>query len=166
MVSQMSNMAETRDLGFSPPSPRSSSGGVDSFKGTPDTRLTAYSQDDASSKSSMPKDLGSSSTSSIHLPAHTFAAGPYPEKDPFMTSQSNLVSRLSPTASIFNPFGSVAGGVHSNPTSVLSTMLSTDLGLSRYLRISSSKSVSTTDVYTWFAVSSTQLIDVCHESVT
>jgi hypothetical protein len=38
--------------------------------------------------------------------------------------------------------------------------------LSRYLRISSSKSVSTTDVYTWFAVSSTQLIDVCHESVT
>lgn len=110
--------------GFNPTSPHSSSGAADSFNGTPDTRLTAFSHEDGSARSmraphsvhlghkesravkitvTSPASLDSSQARNLHH-------GPLQlDKDPFV-STGGLVKQptqgLSPTASCFSPFPS------------------------------------------------------------
>ena len=108
-------MAQARDVSFNPPSPHSSSGGGDSYKngGTPDTRLTAFSPEDGSARSSkLISALSLSSTPNpapvrFHVPkteAYTPGSSAA-EKDPFTSSSSafKLEQKLSPTASAFRP---------------------------------------------------------------
>lgn len=104
-------MALTREAAvFNPSSPRSSVGGAESFKGTPDTRLTAFSPEEGSAKSSrLLKCLGQDSPDVIPSP---FSADVYGnatsaiERDPFITAESAAHQKLSPTASAFQPFSS------------------------------------------------------------
>lgn len=139
-------------------SPRSSSGGAESFKGTPDTRLTAFSPDNGSSRSS--KFLqglarSGSATPPGGLPASSFGNNTntaHLDKDPFVTPSHHHGTRLSPTASAFSPF---AGTVESPPLSEygpVAAALSHELGLSRHLEISAHNSVSVSEVSIWLTV--------------
>ncbi|KAK4199059.1 putative meiosis protein [Triangularia verruculosa] len=109
-------MSQAREP-FNPSSPRSSSGAADSYKhdGTPDTRLTAFSPDDVSARSSkMYVGLNSNMSSTNHALFHQTSTehfgnvAPAVEKDPFISSnatpsKSTLDQKLSPTASAFRP---------------------------------------------------------------
>ncbi|KAH7308246.1 RNA recognition motif 2-domain-containing protein [Stachybotrys elegans] len=143
-------MAHSRsDNPFNPSSPRSSSGGADSFKGTPDTRLTTFSPGciplESKSSSSV------SGTPSVQLPVHASRDGSLTDKDPFVTPTHEVpLSQLSPTASTFSPF--TTSFHHPFPTSLLTvaTTLSTDIGVSRHLGISApSNVISVGDVDNW-----------------
>ncbi|KAL2017300.1 hypothetical protein VTK56DRAFT_2323 [Thermocarpiscus australiensis] len=107
-------MAQARDSTFNPPSPRSSSGGDDSYKheGTPDTRLTAFSPGDSSIRSNKlltTLSLNSSSEQSILFrvkPVESFGVvHAAADKDPFVSSTAapKQEQKLSPTASSFRP---------------------------------------------------------------
>jgi hypothetical protein len=122
-----------------PSSPRSSSGGAESFKGTPDTRLTAMSPDDGPKSSSLLKSFRS-------VVSHM-------EKDPFITSMHGVGTRLSPTASTFSPFVSSTYVRLPDGEGPISGALSTDIGLSRILVISSPTQVSTREVEAILGVS-------------
>ncbi|KAI1501302.1 RNA recognition motif 2-domain-containing protein [Biscogniauxia marginata] len=116
----MNNLHHTREGHFNPASPHSSSGAADSFKGTPDTRLTAFSPEDGSARST--KALGSlnvgnreagpikfavSSPNSVELSNSFYRGNLQFEKDPFVVSSGANIKptqKLSPTASIFSPF--------------------------------------------------------------
>jgi hypothetical protein len=141
-----------------PSSPRSSSGGADSFKGTPDTRLTSMTPDDGSQSSSLLKSFARSAAaaSPARLPASSFrSAVSHLDKDPFITSLHGVNTRLSPTASTFNPF---VGNTYVRLPSgdgPISGALSTDMGLSRILVISSPTHVSTREVEAVLTVSVT-----------
>lgn len=152
-------MSQTRDSHFNPPSPRSSSGGANSFKGTPDTRLTAFSPEDGSAKSSkLLKDLArsASATPPVRLPVNSSrGAISHLDKDPFVTPTHGQGTRLSPTASAFLPFTSVVDQSLPAGTGPVATALSTDLGLSRQLDVSSSAPLSASEVDAWLAVSTT-----------
>lgn len=116
------NIQQAPEGHFNPASPHSSSGGADSYKGTPDTRLTTFSPEDGSVRSM--KMLGS-------LTAGAREAGPitYPSSAPQTLEKSNVFYRtnlhmdkdpfispsdpgfkpgqkLSPTASVFSPLPS------------------------------------------------------------
>ncbi|KAB5570434.1 RNA recognition motif 2-domain-containing protein [Coniochaeta sp. 2T2.1] len=116
-------MSQPRETGFNPSSPHSSTGHADSYKneGTPDTRLTAFSPEDGSAKSSKyhsSLSLPASDSQSVRFPGKP-TAGFRPsvtqaDKDPFTastTSQSAIKrnQRLSPLASDFQPFGPTFG---------------------------------------------------------
>ncbi|ORY63590.1 RNA recognition motif 2-domain-containing protein [Pseudomassariella vexata] len=118
---------QSRDGAFNPASPRSSSGAADSFKGTPDTRLTAFSPEDGSAKSArMPHSLGRdagpikfpvTSPASLDLSKSKsfYRTNLHLEKDPFVSSTglaARSAQKLSPTASCFSPFtlSSIARG--------------------------------------------------------
>ncbi|KAL6862138.1 RNA recognition motif 2 domain-containing protein [Trichoderma novae-zelandiae] len=132
-----------------PSSPRSSSGGADSFKGTPDTRLTSLTPDEGS-KSSLLKSFAraaAATTSPARLPSSSFRnAVSHLDKDPFFTSIQGVGTRLSPTASAFSPF--VGNTYVRLPAGdgPISAALSTDMGLSRILFISSPAQVSAREV--------------------
>lgn len=132
-----------------PSSPRSSSGGADSFKGTPDTRLTSLTPDEGS-QSSLLKSFARSAaatTSPGRLSAGSFRnAVSHLDKDPFITSIQGVGTRLSPTASAFSPF--VGNTYVRLPAGdgPISAALSTDMGLSRILFISSPAQVSAREV--------------------
>lgn len=130
-----------------PSSPRSSSGGAESFKGTPDTRLTSLTPDEGS-QSSLLKSFARSAvatTSPARLPAGSFRnAVSHLDKDPFISSIQGVGTRLSPTASAFSPF--VGNTYVRLPAGDLSAALSTDMGLSRILFISSPAQVSAREV--------------------
>lgn len=117
------SMPPTREGAFNPTSPHSSSGAADSFKGTPDTRLTAFSPEDGSSKSArVPHTLGLSggrgpgpvrfpvaSPASLDLSKAkaSYRGSLTIEKDPFVSSTGLMarpMQKLSPTASCFSPF--------------------------------------------------------------
>ena len=111
-------LPQGREGNFNPASPHSSSGVADSFKGTPDTRLTAFSPEDGSARSAK-------ATGSLTLVSHDIAQSSHPvsspgsrglskyyhrnlqlERDPFVTSSDpsgKTAQRLSPTASSFFP---------------------------------------------------------------
>ncbi|KAI1097269.1 RNA recognition motif 2-domain-containing protein [Jackrogersella minutella] len=130
---KMSIHQQAREGPFNPASPHSSSGAADSFKGTPDTRLTTFSPEDGSSRST--RALGA-------LNASARDAGPIKyemnalqslgrsnvfnrgnrqaDKDPFIASADSgfkARQKLSPTASVFSPLPSamVSRGSASEP---------------------------------------------------
>ncbi|KAK1240335.1 hypothetical protein MKX08_007777 [Trichoderma sp. CBMAI-0020] len=130
-------------------SPRSSSGGADSFKGTPDTRLTAMSPDDGPKSTSLLKSFARSATtaSPARLPAGSFrSVVSQMDKDPFITSMHSVGTRLSPTASTFSPFVGNTYVRLPDGEGPISGALSTDIGLSRILVISSPTQLSTREV--------------------
>ncbi|KAH8910169.1 hypothetical protein BR93DRAFT_935820 [Coniochaeta sp. PMI_546] len=109
-------MTQPREIAFNPSSPHSSTGNADSYKneGTPDTRLTAFSPEEGSARSSKyynPLALPASDPQPLRYPGKL--AGAFrpsltqPDKDPF-TSQSSAKrdQRLSPFASDFQPLSS------------------------------------------------------------
>ncbi|KAI0395334.1 RNA recognition motif 2-domain-containing protein [Xylariaceae sp. FL0594] len=131
----MSANPPNREGLFNPTSPHSSSGAADSFKGTPDTRLTAFSPEEGSTKSSnVPQSLGAGARDSRSL---RFAANPRSalefsnafarpnlnlpsERDPFVSSaviNAHRPQKLSPTASVFLPYhGSFTSGPEADAT--------------------------------------------------
>lgn len=130
-------MSQTRDLSFHPSSPPSE-GGADSYKheGTPDTRLTAFSPLEDSSKSSR---IFSSLTlntgkavaqpvkfevpSGIHHVSSIDRTPTVRDKDPFITSTpEKMHTRLSATASDFHPLSATpAAPIVANGSSTLNT---------------------------------------------
>lgn len=141
-------MAHSRD---NPSSPRSSCGGAESFKGTPETRLTAFSPDDGTKSFKMSKDVTASNSTTPARPA--LVTYQSIDKDPFVTPARSHPTGLSPTALVFNPFAGPAGLPISEGSVPVSTALSTELGLSRHLRVSSHVPLSTGDVQSWLTVS-------------
>lgn len=115
----MSNV-HSQDGTFNPTSPHSSIGLGDSFRGTPDTRLTAFSPEDGSSKSlRAPHSIGATvrdsrpirfhfgTPHSLNLPREPLRSLDINiERDPFVSSASpgfTAGCKLSPTASCFAP---------------------------------------------------------------
>jgi hypothetical protein len=175
-------MAQARDTSFNPSSPHSSTGGADSYNhdGTPDTRLTAFSPDENSVRSSKhlkSTNLNVSSDSNnlhFHVQPEAYPAAPdSAEKDPFISSasRSKAEQKLSPTASSFRPVtlplvanssGSLTGpsgfGASYSPTySGTSTgsvnRFSTELGISRYIVITCpSQAITSSNVEDYFQV--------------
>lgn len=146
-------MAQTRDNHFSPSSPHSSSGGADSFKGTPDTRFSNYSPADGSAKSTkLLKGIAHSAlaTPPVRHPVSGYR-GPVSQldRDPFVTP--GQATRLSPTASAFQPFSEPSLATPSSAACPVASALSTELGLSRLLDLSS-PSVSANQVEHWLKV--------------
>lgn len=118
-------MAQPRESVFNPSSPRSSTGNADSYKneGTPDTRLTAFSPEEGSARSS--KYYSSLSLTASDPQPSRFPGKTVPnfrpsldqaDKDPFTTSQASVKreQRLSPLASDFQPY-SIPFGTHLQP---------------------------------------------------
>ncbi|KAI0433941.1 RNA recognition motif 2-domain-containing protein [Xylaria sp. FL1042] len=119
----MSANTSAREGHFNPTSPHSSSGAADSFKGTPETRLTAFSPEDGSAKSSKASQSLSVRTQenrvfrfaptprgALELPSSFVRANLHSERDPFVSSSAigaNRTQKLSPTASVFLPYPSV-----------------------------------------------------------
>lgn len=188
-------MALPREPNLHPSSPESSKGGGGSYKheGTPDTRLTAFSPEEASVRSSkvtkLPN-LKSSDSQVTIFPTNagngiTFSniTGLQLEKDPFVSSSATALKpdqRLCPTASAFRPFSnplaprgvviapnaqesSFGGGIEpdaSHLTIPVSSVLSTDLQLSRCIEISSPTQIVTVDnVEAFLAVRTYSYID-------
>ncbi|KAI1122901.1 RNA recognition motif 2-domain-containing protein [Nemania abortiva] len=116
----MSTNPTGREGHFNPTSPHSSSGAADSFKGTPETRLTAFSPEDGSTKSAKaPQSLTARtqenrtlrfvpvSRGSLELPSSFIRTNLHSERDPFVSSSAigaNSLQKLSPTASVFLPY--------------------------------------------------------------
>ncbi|KAI1426697.1 RNA recognition motif 2-domain-containing protein [Xylaria sp. FL1777] len=118
----MSANPSGREGHFNPASPHSSSGAADSFKGTPETRLTAFSPEDGSAKSSKASQslsvrtqenrtirFGPTPRGTLELPSSFVRANLHSERDPFVSSSAvgaNRTQKLSPTASVFLPYPS------------------------------------------------------------
>ena len=141
-------MAQSRDNQFNPSSPHSSSGGADSFKGTPDTRLTAFSPDESSTRSSkLFKNFArsASATPPVRLPVNSYRGTvSHLDKDPFVSPVHG--TRLSPTASAFRPVVNLVGFSFPHDAGPIANALSTDLGLSHHLDVSSSVPLSVSEV--------------------
>jgi len=161
-------MAQAQETSkFDPSSPHSTSEIPDSFKGTPDTRLTTFSPENGETKADNGvRNLapGAPITASVTGPPVSKDLG-NDNKDPFVADHSDMRAsqKLSPMASSFQPFpfqmqtnvslvehGSV--GQNKNEKS-LSAALSKDLGLSRYLAATATNKISITDIETSLAVS-------------
>ncbi|KAI0480557.1 RNA recognition motif 2-domain-containing protein [Xylariaceae sp. FL0804] len=114
----MTSLPQAREGLFNPTSPHSSSGAADSFKGTPDTRLTAFSPEDGPASSSKafqsfsitnrhggPIKFPVTSPRAIKVSSPFYRAGLNMEKDPFVTTrtQAKTTQKLSPTAAAFAP---------------------------------------------------------------
>ncbi|OTB07122.1 hypothetical protein M426DRAFT_8851 [Hypoxylon sp. CI-4A] len=120
--SSKANMQQAREGHFNPASPHSSSGAADSFKGTPDTRLTTFSPEDGSTRSS--RAIGSLNSSvreagpikyelnapqSVDRPGTLYRGNLNMDKDPFITTADSSRQKLSPTATSFFPLPSALG---------------------------------------------------------
>ncbi|KAG6158832.1 hypothetical protein E4U51_007808 [Claviceps purpurea] len=110
------------------PSPNSSSGVEESIRATPDTH-------DVSTMTPLERQYSSSL-------GH--------ERDPFFTSHRIERTKLSPTALSFNPFMEPDSIRQLEPASPVATSLSNELGLSRYLLISSEELLTVDNVQQWF----------------
>lgn len=103
---------------FNPPSPHSSNGAAESCKhdGTPDTRLTAFSPEESSTRSAkLMATIASGSSDGGSTNYSTNQAVPYRtdqspvERDPFVSTDTparKQEQKLSATASAFRPYGS------------------------------------------------------------
>lgn len=146
-------MAQNRENPFHPSSPRSSSGGADSFKGTPDTRLTTFSPDEGSANSG--KLLRGATRSASATPVkfsmnNLHGNATSLDKDPFITPGRG--KGLSPTASTFQPFTPTSQIAPQIDLDSVSTSLSADTGLSRLLHLAYPSSVSVSEVDYWLMV--------------
>ncbi|KAI1265087.1 RNA recognition motif 2-domain-containing protein [Xylariaceae sp. FL1019] len=131
----MNSNLPAREGHFNPTSPHSSSGAAESFKGTPETRLTAFSPEDGSSKASkapQPLSIGNRESGPIRFAANNRNALELPNTfvrsnlhaergDPFVSSTLAAPNRsssqkLSPTASVFLPYPSPLTNISSNAT--------------------------------------------------
>lgn len=141
-------MAQPRENSFNPSSPRSSTGGADSFKGTPDTRLTAFSPEENSAKSTkLPKDFArsASATPPVKLPSYSHRdTASQIDKDPFISPSHG--TRLSPTASAFKPVINLVGFSLPRDGQPISTELSSEIGVSHHLEVSSPNPLSIAEV--------------------
>jgi hypothetical protein len=147
-------MVQARENPFGPASPHSSSGGADSFKGTPDTRLTAFSPADSSAKSARALQ-GACSSASTTPPVRAVGRGfldpaSQPDKDPFVSP--GYGTGLSPTASSFQPFGQPGLVQPSHPGAIVASALSNNLGVFRLISVSGPVAVSPTQVESWLKV--------------
>lgn len=141
-------------------SPRSSSGIEESLKGTPDTRLTTISPE--GKKTQITSFLhvlpfsNSAATSPVTMGPgdKKFGPGIGQERDPFVTPRHRISTRLSPTASTFNPFTNVNSLGEASKSNPVATALSTELGLSRYLLIASDTHLEAEEVRIWLEVCS------------
>lgn len=114
------------------------------------------SPDDGPKSSSLLKSFSRSATtaSPARLPAGSFrSVVSHMDKDPFITSMHGVGTRLSPTASTFSPFVRNTYVRLPDGEGPISGALSTDIGLSRILVISSPTQVSTREVEAVLAVS-------------
>ncbi|KAI1464745.1 RNA recognition motif 2-domain-containing protein [Daldinia caldariorum] len=127
------NVHQAREGHFNPASPHSSSGAADSFKGTPDTRLTTFSPEDGSARSTRapgslnasireagPIKYGMSAPQSIDRSSIVYRSNLHLDKDPFVgptDTSFKARQKLSPTASVFSPLPSAmpARGSASEP---------------------------------------------------
>lgn len=137
-------------------SPHSSSGIEESTRGTPDTRVTSISQEGTKSKSRRAvRVLPMAVTGDVSAPPldQQYNSSTGPERDPFLSSHHLQRTRLSPTASSFNPFMEASSFRQLEATSPVATTLSNELGLSRYLLISSEEILTVEKILQWFNVS-------------
>ena len=113
---------QSRDGVFNPTSPHSSSGLADSFRGTPDTRLTAFSPEEnpvkslraphsvgGSTRESEPVKFRFGTPQSLNLPLRDagFSSDSQVDRDPFVSFSTHNIApnwKLSPTASSFFPY--------------------------------------------------------------
>lgn len=157
---QALTMAQTRDNVFGPSSPHSSGGGPDSFTGTPDARLAAFSAADGSGKSTrlLPgNSYAVSTTPPARPPGRGFLdSGSQVDKDPFISPGRR--TGLSPTASSFQPFNQPPFVPSTLPGSIVSSALSNDLGVSRLISVSGFAKISVTQVESWLKVSKQPVI--------
>jgi hypothetical protein len=141
-------MAQPRENPFNPSSPRSSTGGADSFKGTPEARLTAFSPDERLGKSTkLIKTFArsASATSPVKLPSYSHRdTASQIDKDPFISPSHG--TRLSPTASAFKPVINLVGFSLPRDGQPVSNELSSEIGISHYLEVSSANSLSIAEV--------------------
>lgn len=168
-------MAQAKESAFHLSSPRSSSGGADSYKheGTPDTRLTAFSPDEGSIKSSKllnALNLSASKGVPMKFTVESFHPITIPhEKDPFTTATPSKKpeQKLSATASAFRPLSAAliargSGDITPKPQETrpvngdkfVDSILSTDLNISRCLVISSpSNGITVAEAQAYLSVS-------------
>lgn len=141
-------MAQAREHSFNASSPHSSTGGADSLKGTPDTRLTAFSPDEGSAKSTkLLKGFArsNSSTPPAKLPNYVHRDTPsHVDKDPFISPTHG--TRLSPTASTFKPVINLVDFSLPRDGQPVASVLSSDLGITHHLEVSSPSSLSAAEV--------------------
>ncbi|KFA65487.1 hypothetical protein S40285_00434 [Stachybotrys chlorohalonatus IBT 40285] len=101
--------------------------------------------------SNPPTNSGSSTPLVIH-PTNYRDASSHTDKDPFITPTYEVpASNLSPMASAFNPFAKTVQNSLAGASALVSMALSTDLGISRHLDISTLATISTSEVETWLA---------------
>lgn len=139
-------------------SPRSSSGAEESLRGTPDSRITTISPEGTRTKPAnflhaLPPPNVANITS-VELAADKQSGpGIGQERDPFLTPRHGQRTRLSPTASAFNPFTNINTLSEARKMTPVATALSTDLGLSRCLQVSSETPLTGDEVNYWLNVS-------------
>ncbi|KAG6018366.1 hypothetical protein E4U43_002525 [Claviceps pusilla] len=135
-------------------SPQSSTGVEESIRGTPDTRITSMSQEGPKSQTRrtvrvLPM-VATGDVSALSALDRQYNATLGHEKDPFLNSHHIQGTKLSPTASSFNPFMEAGSIRQIESVSPVATTLSNELGLSRYLLISSEEVLSVEKVQQWF----------------
>lgn len=138
-------------------SPQSSTGVEESIRGTPDTRITSMSQEGPKSQPRrtvrvLPM-VATGDVSALSALDRQYNASLGHERDPFLNSHHIQGTKLSPTASSFNPFMEAGSIRQIESASPVATTLSNELGLSRYLLISSEEVLSVEKVQQWFNVS-------------
>lgn len=160
-------MAHNLDPPLNPPSPRSSTGAVESLKGTPDTHLMTFSPGLGSGKSSstkLPSDFISVTSSPNRFPVDEYhSAMSQADRDPFVTPIHG--SRLSPTASSFCPVLALAGYSPPRQGISLSMALSTELGITRHIAVSSQDSLSVMEVERCLMVTLLPTYDSPHSNI-
>ncbi len=149
-------MALEQDL---PLSPHSSAADGDSQKGSPDTRLTAPSPEEASKPFSAVQAQIARSRSENYLSTESIYQneGQDVDKDPFVTPARCSISTLSPTASSFNPFPSSPGDRVVKDPGTVAMALSTDLGISRHVKITSRVPLFLSQMNDWLEVRNDRL---------
>ncbi|KAG5931745.1 hypothetical protein E4U53_001634 [Claviceps sorghi] len=135
-------------------SPHSSTGVEESIRGTPDTRITSMSQEGPKSQSRKTVRVlpvaATGDVSALSALDRQYNASLGHERDPFLTSHHIQRTKLSPTASSFNPFMEAGSIRQLESASPVATTLSNELGLSRYLVISSEELLDVDKVQQWF----------------
>jgi hypothetical protein len=140
-------MAQPRDHAFSPISVGSAKDAVESVRSTPDVTLVTTTSSDVVNKASLRDYVPQPPLDTPKLPSSLGNHRDIPlplDKDPFVTPIRT--TRLSPTASTFTPCADLDLVSSRSTPGPISSSLSSDLGLSRILRISGENTVLPADV--------------------